>query len=181
VVDIKRMIEQPETTTELTTTVSDALVFALSLPYVGTTSVPVQQLQSWVKQQWETVPPDAKKSGRRMTPAHMAAAEVEAWLLDPFKAMYIAQVNASSFTETYTAADTTIWCNMHTVSVSSPLHQEVSKSHIHMHSQPYGLHSQPYVACNSGALHLPGGLPAAADGCRHSGEKGEKGHLYAVD
>jgi hypothetical protein len=49
VIDIKRIIEQPYTTTELTTIIGQVMVFVLSLPYVGTPSVPVQQLQSWVK------------------------------------------------------------------------------------------------------------------------------------
>jgi len=123
VVDIKRMIEQPEITSDLTTTVSDALVFALSLPYVGTPSVPVQQLQSWVQQQWELVPPDAKKNGRRTPPVHMAAAEVETWFLDPFKTVYLTGASTSNFTEIYTAIDGSNWCNLHTVTMASPLQQ----------------------------------------------------------
>jgi hypothetical protein len=120
VLDVKRMIEQPGTTTALSTIVCDTLVFALSLPYVGKHSVPVQQLQSWVQKQWDLVPSDLKKSGRKVPPTHIAAVEVEDWFLDPFKATCLEETTTCNFTETYTAADNTTWCNVHSATVAPP-------------------------------------------------------------
>jgi hypothetical protein len=128
VIDIKRIIEQPYTTTELTTIIGQVMVFVLSLPYVGTPSVPVQQLQSWVKQQWDTVPADRKKNGRRLSPTHVATAEVENWFLDSTKATYLSGVTTNSFTETHAAADHTMWCNVHTATVPCT---QVSSGRVH--------------------------------------------------
>lgn len=112
-IDIRRMIEQPNTTQDIDTTVRDMVVFVLSVPFVGEPSRSMEQLQDWVMATWQGLCPSEKKTGRAPVSSTMFPSEVHHWWLPPWKILFMAQqqMAVQCFKVTQQAADGITWCD----------------------------------------------------------------------
>ena len=111
------MIQQPDSTQDVTTTVRDLVVFALSVPFMGAPSMSLQQLVKWVEGIWDGLSEAEKKNGRAVMDRTMFHTEVQQWWLPREKASYMGttpvllQLHYTSVQET---ADGTFWCDYRT-------------------------------------------------------------------
>lgn len=110
-IDVRRMIQQPNSTQDITTTIRDMLVFAMSVPFMGAPSMTVQQLQEWVRFTWNGLPSAVKKPGT-VNCSSILSTEVQQWWLPPKKVCTMGMSSASkSFKLTQQLQDGTTWCD----------------------------------------------------------------------